>query len=386
MIGSAVFPGGAQPPDSAPASAIHFRDSLVVVLALTTGAMDAATYLRLGKVFSSVITGNLALLGVAAGQQNLNLAENGGLVLAGYGLGVLIGGAIAGIPEDREPVWPRQVTMALAAELLVLAAFSGGWLASGGHPAGGARLALLAVAGGAMGMQSTAVRRLGQMSTTYLTSTLTGLLQALAIRRWPSQWQRSTGVLAAFVAGAALGAVAALESPSLVPAAVLIPLAAVVTCSLPAAGRQGRPLPACSGVAGLPRQKVRQRDGELTQLGQVRLGQLGDQPVAFVGELNPYHPGVVVVLPSADESAGLRPVHETHGAMALQQQVVGKLPDRRRLRTWVPFYRHQQLMLGRGEAHGARLLLAPPQEAPQGDTKAQVMPEVLIGRLNGMPS
>jgi uncharacterized membrane protein YoaK (UPF0700 family) len=37
------------------------------------------TYLRLGKVFSSVITGNLALLGVAAGQQNLSLAENGGL-------------------------------------------------------------------------------------------------------------------------------------------------------------------------------------------------------------------------------------------------------------------------------------------------------------------
>ena len=309
MTGSAVFLGGAQPPDSAPAKAIHFRDSLVVVLALTTGAMDAATYLRLGKVFSSVITGNLALLGVAAGQQNLSLAENGGLALAGYGLGVLIGGAIAGIPEGRQPVWPRQVTMTLAAELLVLAAFSGGWLASDGHPAGGGRLALLVVAGGAMGMQSTAVRRLGQMSTTYLTSTLTGLLQALAIRRWPSQWQRSTGVLAAFVAGAALGAVAALESPSLVPAAVLIPLAAVVTCSLPAAGRQGRLLPACSGVVGPARKNVGQRDGELTQLGQVRLAQLGDQPVAFVGELNPYHPGVVVVLPSADESAGLRSVH-----------------------------------------------------------------------------
>lgn len=138
-------------------------------------------------------------------------------------------------------MWPRQVTMALAAEFLVLAGFSGGWLAAAGHPAGGGRLALLAVGGAAMGMQSTAVRRLGQMSTTYLTSTLTGLLHALAARRWPSEWQRSTGVLAAFVAGAALGAVAALQSPSLVPAAILIPLAAVVTCSLPAARRHGRP-------------------------------------------------------------------------------------------------------------------------------------------------
>jgi uncharacterized membrane protein YoaK (UPF0700 family) len=263
MIGSAAFLSGAEPPDSAPAKAIHFRDSLVVVLALTTGAVDVVTYLRLGKVFSSVITGNLALLGVAAGQQNLSLAENGGLALAGYGLGVLVGGAIAGIPDGRQPVWPRQVTMTLAAELLVLTGFSGGWLAAAGHPAGGGRLALLAVAGGAMGMQSTAVRRLGQMSTTYLTSTLTGLLQALAIRRWPSEWQRSTGVLAAFVVGAVAGAVVALESPSLVPAAILVPLAAVVACSLPAMGKQARPLPACSGLVGLLREKVSQRGGEI---------------------------------------------------------------------------------------------------------------------------
>lgn len=83
-------------------------------------------------------------------------------------------------------------------------------------------------------MQSTAVRRLGQMSTTYLTSTLTGILEALAIRRWPSQWQRSTGVLLAAVTGAVLGGLAALLAPSTVPAAVLVPLAAVVVCSLPA--------------------------------------------------------------------------------------------------------------------------------------------------------
>jgi hypothetical protein len=42
-----------------------------------------------------------------------------------------------------------------------------------------------------MGMQSTAVRRLGPMSATYLTSTLTGIVTGLAIRRWPAGWQRS---------------------------------------------------------------------------------------------------------------------------------------------------------------------------------------------------
>lgn len=54
------------------------------MLTLSTGALDAVTFLRLGKVFSSVITGNLALLGVAAGQHDATLALNGGLALAGY--------------------------------------------------------------------------------------------------------------------------------------------------------------------------------------------------------------------------------------------------------------------------------------------------------------
>jgi len=232
---------GRQPPGNTPQKATRLRDTLVVVLALTTGAVDAVTYLRLGKVFSSVITGNLALLGVSAGQRNGGLAVNAGLALAGYGVGVLVGGASAGTPQEGQPTWPYQATVTLGVELLLLAGFSGGWLAAGAHPSGGPRLALLAAAAAAMGMQSTAVRRLGQMSTTYLTSTLTGILQAIAIRRWPSEWRRSTGVLLAAVTGAFLGGLAALQAPSVVPAAVLIPLAAVVACSLPAALNRGSP-------------------------------------------------------------------------------------------------------------------------------------------------
>jgi uncharacterized membrane protein YoaK (UPF0700 family) len=216
------------------------------VLTLTTGAVDAVTFVRLGNVFSSVITGNLALLGVAAGQHRAMLAADGGLALAGYGCGVLIGGASARTPSRGQPVWPARVTITLAVELAVLAAFSGGWLAAGGRPAGVGRAALLVAAAGAMGMQSTAVRRLGQMSSTYLTSTLTSLITALATRRWPSEWQRSTGVLVTIVIGATLGALAATWAPFWVPAVVLIPLSAVVACSLPAA-RSGLP---GSGPAG----------------------------------------------------------------------------------------------------------------------------------------
>lgn len=205
--------------------------------------MDAVTFLRLGNVFSSVITGNLALLGVAAGQHQGGLAVNGGLALAGYACGVMIGGAVARVPTQSQPVWPVRVTIALAVELALVAAFSGGWLAAAGHPAGAGRLALLPTGGAAMGVQSAAVRRLGEMSSTYLTSTLTGILTAIAIRRWPSEWQRSTGVLITIIIGAALGALAATRAPSLVPVAVLTPLAAVLTCSLPAVSRAAKSRP-----------------------------------------------------------------------------------------------------------------------------------------------
>jgi uncharacterized membrane protein YoaK (UPF0700 family) len=214
------------------ASATRYRDVLVVILTLTTGALDAVTYLRLGKVFSSVITGNLALLGIAVGEHRGTLALNGGLALAGYAFGVLTGGIVAGTPQQGQPVWPVQVTATLAVELAVLVTFGAEWLAAGSHPAGPSRLALLMLAAVSMGMQSTAVRRLGRMSTTYLTSTLTGFLTALSVQHWPSEWWRSAGVLVTLAVGATFGALSATFSPSLVPAAVLVPAAAVLACSL----------------------------------------------------------------------------------------------------------------------------------------------------------
>jgi uncharacterized membrane protein YoaK (UPF0700 family) len=220
-----------QRPGGSPGTAVLIRDGLVVVLAVTSGAIDAVTFIRLGNVFSSVITGNLALLGLAVGERHGALAVNSGLALAAYAVGVLAGGALAGPIEGGQPVWPRRTTITMAAELVVLAGFSAGWLAAGGHPSGGIRMTLLALTAAAMGMQSAAVRLLGQMSTTYLTSTLIGIFQTLAIGRVPPDWHRSTGVLLVFVAGAALGVAGDAASPALVPVVVMLPLAAVVLCA-----------------------------------------------------------------------------------------------------------------------------------------------------------
>jgi uncharacterized membrane protein YoaK (UPF0700 family) len=221
----------ASPEAAANRAAERRRDVLVVVLALTAGALDAVTFLRLGHVFSSVITGNVVLLGVAATQGDGASARNAGLALAGYAAGALACGLIVGTQARGQPAWPRRVTAALAAELVVLLAFSGAWLAAGAHPAGAARLVLLALGAAAMGMQSTAVRRLGSMSSTYMTSTLTGLLAGIATRSPPAGWPRSTGAILAIAAGAALGALAAIWAPWWVPAAIGVPEAAVVAAA-----------------------------------------------------------------------------------------------------------------------------------------------------------
>ena len=208
------------------------RDGLLVLLTLTTGAVDASCFLHLGDVFSSVITGNLVLLGVAAATQSSSLAIHSGTALAGYSVGVLIGAPIATRRASSGETWPLSVTVTLVAELGVLAAFSAGWELTGGRPGGTAQLLLIAALAVAMGIQSAAVRQLGGMSTTYLTGTLTAVVADLVTRDRAPGCARSLGVLAAIVAGAAAGGLVAEHAPAWLPAVIMTPLAVVVIASV----------------------------------------------------------------------------------------------------------------------------------------------------------
>jgi uncharacterized membrane protein YoaK (UPF0700 family) len=208
------------------------RDGLLVLLTLTTGAVDASSFLHLGNVFSSVITGNLILLGVAAATQSSSLAIHSGTALAGYSVGVLIGAPIATRRAKSGETWPLSVTVTLAAELCVLAGFSVGWELTGGSPGSTAKLLLIAALSVAMGIQSAAVRELGGMSTTYLTGTLTAVITELATRDRKPGLARSLGVLAAIVSGAVAGGLVAEHAPAWLPAVILMPLAAVVIASI----------------------------------------------------------------------------------------------------------------------------------------------------------
>jgi uncharacterized membrane protein YoaK (UPF0700 family) len=216
------------------------RDYRVVLLTITSGAVNAVSFLALGKVFSSVITGNLVLLGIAATTHSAPEALHAGLGIAGYAAGVLVAAPLAARRSQQAGTWPASVTVTLAAELVVLAGFCIGWELTGGSPHDGGQVALLIVAAAAMGMQSAAVRHLGQMSSTYLTSTLLGVLAGLATRTRPEGLGRSLGALAAVVVGALAGGILARSAHAWLPVAVLLPLGVVVAGSMAASQRATR--------------------------------------------------------------------------------------------------------------------------------------------------
>jgi uncharacterized membrane protein YoaK (UPF0700 family) len=204
------------------------RDYRVVLLTITAGAVNAVSFIALGKVFSSVITGNLVLLGVAVTTHSSTEAIHAGLGIAGYAAGVLVGAPLAARRSHQAGTWPASVTAILGAELVVLAGFCVAWELSQGSLHDGAQLTLLVVLAAAMGLQAAAVRRLGQMSSTYLTSTLTGVLAGLVTRTKPEGLGRSLGALAAIVVGALAGGILARSAYAWLPVAVLLPVGLVV--------------------------------------------------------------------------------------------------------------------------------------------------------------
>jgi len=217
---------------------VRARDIRLIVLAVVTGATDATAFERLGHTFASVITGNLVLLGVGSARGDGRLALFSGVALAAYALGV-VAAAPRREPSKPQPQWPAGTTIALSADLACLVVFAVGWELAGGRPGETAGALLLAVAAAAMGAQSTAVRRLGPLSTTYLTSTFTGLLEALVSRRWSDAHWRSLGILAMAFAGAAAATGLIVLAWPLLPLLQLGPLAVVIVASW----RLGEPAP-----------------------------------------------------------------------------------------------------------------------------------------------
>jgi uncharacterized membrane protein YoaK (UPF0700 family) len=187
-----------------PASPAAALPRLLLLLSATTGLVDAASVLGLGKVFTANMTGNVVFLGfAAAGTPGFRVGPSL-LALATFMLGAWGAGYLARAhterPLRRWLIWAAVVESAL---LWIAALIALGIDVAAQAPQLGV-LSVIALTGFAMGLRNATVRSLKvpDLTTTVLTLTITGIA---ADRSGANIVRRFAAVLSIF-AGAAVGA------------------------------------------------------------------------------------------------------------------------------------------------------------------------------------
>jgi uncharacterized membrane protein YoaK (UPF0700 family) len=211
------------------------RDLLLNALTVSSGAIDAISFLALGKVFSAFMTGNIAFLGLqvagAGGPGHVAIFAS----MVAFALGVFASTRIVKNSEGSG-TWPQRVTIALGISLIAHAAFVALWLASNGKPSVDVAHVLLGCWGFAMGMQSAAVRtlRVEGIFTTAATATIIFLVGDLT--NWSAtkaERRRLTGVLVSLFIGATAGGLLLMRAPIYAPIlSFVITIAAVATAAI----------------------------------------------------------------------------------------------------------------------------------------------------------
>src|SRR6516162_5422408 len=105
------------------------RDQILTLIAIAltfgSGAADVTSFTRLGEVFTSVMTGNIVLWGLATARGSVTLFSHTAVAIAGYILGVAAGTWIAygakKRPSGGDHLLASHVIWVLRAELTLLA-------------------------------------------------------------------------------------------------------------------------------------------------------------------------------------------------------------------------------------------------------------------------
>jgi uncharacterized membrane protein YoaK (UPF0700 family) len=224
-----------------PASRIAPKDLdelLLALLAFGSGAVDAISYLGLGKVFTANMTGNIVLLGLAASRSEGPVVLRSAVSLAVFIVGVFAATRIA-TRSPRLHSW-LAVRASLVLEVTLQAAFLAAWVGASGHPGLALEVVLVALSALAMGFQSGAVRMLGiGVSTTYVTGTLAGLIGGLAASSGSRRdLVRRAMVVASLLVGALCAGLAVVYLRTVAP---VLPLAVTLIVTAAAHAFFGRP-------------------------------------------------------------------------------------------------------------------------------------------------
>jgi uncharacterized membrane protein YoaK (UPF0700 family) len=158
------------------------RDVFLLLLAIAAGGMDALGLLALGNVFTSALSGNTILLGIAVAQGHLGEAFLCSVVFLGFIPGAIMA-AVFLRSRPKSSHWSWRITLALAIEWIVLLTFVI-WLATvGGSNETMVLMPLVLLSSLAMGVQYITMLRLNVngVTTTFVTSTVVNLVCRLVV-------------------------------------------------------------------------------------------------------------------------------------------------------------------------------------------------------------
>jgi uncharacterized membrane protein YoaK (UPF0700 family) len=219
------------------------RVPLLLLLSVTTGLVDAASVLGLGKVFTANMTGNVVFLGFAVAGTPGFAWPPFVVAIVSFMIGALAGGragqAHVGKTERR---WLLTAAL-IETSLLWVASFLAIGLGLGLDSAASLRsFVIIALTGAAMGFRNATIRQMkvADLTTTVLTLTLTGLAADSAVAGGANpNWRRRVAAVIAIFVGAAIGAALLIAfglAAPLAAAGVLVMLGTVGFAIHPAAG------------------------------------------------------------------------------------------------------------------------------------------------------
>lgn len=201
----------------------------LILLSCASGSMDAIAFFALGQVFTSAMSGNTILLGLALGQGHFGAALHAVASLVGYVVGVAAASSLIGKFTLRN---------VLGLEALFLAGFVALWIMAGGPAATPVMYELIGLSAIAMGIQGALGRAIGVpgVMTVVFTSTWTAIASSIAERIRAAERPLVTrltvqrlAALATYLASAVLCGVLTVRQLSVAPwlpfAAVLVLLA-----------------------------------------------------------------------------------------------------------------------------------------------------------------
>lgn len=147
----------------------------MLLLCLSAGMVDVIGYLGLGHVLTANMTGNIVLLGIAIARAQEFVVLRALLALIGFIAGNAIAAHMIGRVQTKNG-WSSQVTTVFTVESILLLLFAIAMISPYSEQLSYLLIAILAAA---MGMQTTAARRIGiaGISTTVLTNNLAAVVE-----------------------------------------------------------------------------------------------------------------------------------------------------------------------------------------------------------------